>query len=343
MMMAKKTTVLVTGATGFLGSSVLRALVEHPDIEPVAACRRAAGLMAEFRGEVREGDLRDGDYRRRVVKDVAVVCHAAAWGSMWDHDRLERERFFDPTRELLEEVVTQGVPRFLQASTVAIAAVPKDDSPLDDFAPTRHTGFWPHLDRLVDLDRQMQEKRGRGTTMVTLRLGHFTGAGNRLGLVPALVPRLRTRLVPWLAGGRNRIPLVADADLGRAFALAAVAENLDVYESFNICGPEFPTMREVVSFIAEEARVPRPFYSVPYPAGYAFGWLMENVSRMPFMSSPFLTRSMVHLCENRVCNPEYAARKLGYHPSVGWRSAIRQQLADLEKEGYPWVRLAQLD
>src|SRR5690606_7071997 len=94
-----------------------------------------------------------------------------------------------------------GVGRFILASSVAIAARRRDRALVDDFAATEHTGYWPHLDRLIDVDRHMQAQAGR-TRCVNLRLGHFVGAGNHRGMVPALVPRLRTRLVPWLAGGR---------------------------------------------------------------------------------------------------------------------------------------------
>jgi nucleoside-diphosphate-sugar epimerase len=175
--------------------------------------------------------------------------------------------------------------------------------------------------------------------MVTLRLGHFIGAGNRLGLVPVLVPRLKTRLVPWLAGGKKRLPLVAGSDLGQAFALAAQAGTLDDYESFNICGAEFPTLREVVEHIARVAGCPTPLYSVPYPAGYLFGWLMEMLKPVLPGSSPFLTRSIVHLCENWVCTTDHARNKIGYRPAQDWRSAVREHLADLASDGYPWPHL----
>jgi len=336
----RKTRVLVTGATGFLGSNILHALTTHPELEPVAACRQRERLPRHLDIEVREGDLLDPAYRRAVVDGIDVVCHAAAWASMWHHERLERERFYEPARDLVDQAIAHGVKRFIQASTVAIAAVARDDRPLDDFSPTRHTGFWPHLDRLIDLDRYMRANSGRGTQMVTLRLGHFAGAGNRLGLVPALVPRLKTYLVPWLAGGHKRLPLVADADLGNAFARAVLAEQLDDYESFNICGAEFPTLREVVELIAAEAVCPRPLYSVPYRAGYLFGWLMETLSRALPGASPFLTRSIMHLCEQWLCPTEYAHRKLGYVPQKDWRTAVREHLADLRAEGYPWPRLS---
>ena len=331
--------VLVTGATGFLGKNLLSALKAQPSVTPVAACRRPAKLAGLSGVEIRAGDLLDPAYRHAVVQGIDVVCHAAAWASLWRHAARERERFYEPTRDLIDQAIAAGVRRFVQGSTVAIGSPSTHGQPLDDFSPTRYTGFWPHLDRLIDLDTYMRAQSQRGTQMVTLRLGHFVGAGNRLGLVPALVPRLRTYLVPWLAGGREPVPLVADSDLGQAFARAAVADNLDDYESFNICGPEFPTLREVIEFIATETGFPRPLYSVPYVAGYAFGWLMETLQPIWPGSSPFLTRSIVHLCENWRCAGEHARVKLGYVGHKDWRLAVREQLAELRAAGYPWPPL----
>ena len=287
------------------------------------------------------GNLMDANYRREVMTDVDIVCSAGNWASMWKHKDLARQRFYEPMVDLVEQAIQHGVRRYIQTSSVVIAAVEKNNKLIDDFSPTQYTGFWPHLDYLMDLNRYMRTNSTRGTQMVTMRLGHFIGKGNRLGLLPALVPRLKTYLVPWLAGGRKRAPLVADTDLGAAFALAAVADGLNDYESFNICGAEFPTLREVVQFVAAVAGCPKPLYSVPYPAGYAFGWLMETLEPVMPGSSPFLTRSIVHLCENWVCPNDYALKKLGYTPKKDWRTAVREHLADLKAEGYPWPRLAQ--
>lgn len=335
----KPTRVLVTGATGFLGRNILSALQAQSTVTVIAACRKRSGLPAGFDGEVREGDLLDPSYRCAVVHDIDVICHAGTWASLWGHAKLERERFFEPTRDLIEQAIGHGVGRFILGSTVAIGAVNPSDRPRDDYSPTAHTGYWPHLDRLVDLDQVMRTNSHRGTQMVALRLGHFVGNGNRLGLVPALVPRLRTYLVPWLAGGQKRLPLVADTDLGAAFARATLVERLDDYESFNICGAEFPTLRDVINFIANETGCPRPLYNVPYSIGYMFAWLMETLHSVLPGSSPFLTRSIVHLCENWVCETERAQTRLGYAPQKDWRLAIREQLAALRAEGYPWPRL----
>jgi nucleoside-diphosphate-sugar epimerase len=298
-------------------------------------------MPAWFRGETRVGDLIDPGYRASVVEDIDVVCHAGTGGSLWGHAGHERARFLEPTIDLIEQSTHRGVRRFILASTMVICAPRKDGAHVDDFAPPHYTGFWPHLDRLIDIDRFMRENSTRGTQMVTMRLGHFVGARNALGLVPALAPRLRTRLVPWIAGGRNRLALVADTDLGEAFSLAAVAHGLAGYESFNICGPEFPTSREVLELIASETGFPTPWFSVPSSAAYAFGWLMETLHPILPGSSPFLTRSIVHLAEDWLCPNDYAGRMLGYAPKKDWRIAIREALAELRSKGYPWPRLAQ--
>ena len=337
-----KTTVLVTGASGFLGSNILKALASCAGVTAIAACRQREKLGAAYTGEVRVGDLRDPGYRRELVKNVDVICHTGTWASMWNHAELERTNFYQPTCDLIEQAIGQGVARFIMTSTVAIGARAQDGRALKDDTPPARTGFWPHLDRLIDVDELMRSNAQRGTQMITLRLGHFVGVGNRLGLVPALAPRLRTYLVPWLAGGRKRLPLVADTDLGQAFVRASVAHDLNDYESFNICGSEYPTLREVVAFIAAETGLPQPLYSVPFSAGYAFGWLMEKLHPVLPGSSPFLTRSIVHLCENWVCPNDYAHRKLGYVPTKTWRSAMREHLADLRKDDYPWPRLCQV-
>ncbi|MBI3686036.1 MAG: NAD(P)-dependent oxidoreductase [Actinobacteria bacterium] len=327
-----RTTVLVTGATGFLGRNVLAALSRRPDVTVVAACRTPDQLPADFTGEVRPGDLLDPEYRRTVVRGIDVVCHAGTRGTLWRHAAHARDDFYRPTIDLMEQAIQAGVTRFLFTGTVVVATVRRDGGPSMDDSPVQRAPGWPYQRQIGAVEEWMRANSHRGTQLVAMRLGAFVGAGNTVGLVPLLVPRLRTRLVPWLAGGHSRQALVADTDLGEAFALAATAPGLGDYESFNICGPEFPTTREVVTFLAEQTGVRLPWYSVPFAAGYAFGWLMEALHPVLPGDVPFLTRSIVRLSEDWYCPNDHARDTIGYRPTKDWRQAIREALADAAAE-----------
>lgn len=231
--------------------------------------------------------------------------------------------------------------KFLLSSTVAIAKVQKNGDGIDDFSDTAYTGFWPHIDRLIDADNYMKKNAGRGTTMINMRLGHFVGKGNAVGLVSALVPRLRTRMVPTLGWGKARMAVTSDADLAQGFVKASLATGLNDYESFNICGATFPTVKEVFRYIAEKTNSPKPFYNVPYFGGYAFGALMELIAPIMPKGSPFLTRSLVHVGEDWFSPSTYATKKIGYTPSKSWMLAVDESIEALAEAGFPWPKLVQ--
>ncbi len=329
------TRVLVTGATGFLGGHVLKALGAAPGFTAIAACRAPDRLPSSFAGEVRPGDLTDAAYRHDVVDGIDVVCHAGTWAAFWGHRDRERERFHRPSIDLLEQCRTAGVQRFLLASTVAAGAPRPTHTVADRDREPRPAPFWPHLDLLIDLERQMRARATAATRMVSLRLGHFVGPGNRIGLIPALAPRLRTRVVPWLAGGRARFPLITGADLGAAFVCAVGADLTEHFDAFAICGPEFPTAREVIGLIASEIGVPPPRFSVPYAAADVLARICEMTNPITPGPAPFLTRSTVHLARDWHCPDDRAASVLGFAPIGDWRAAVRAALAEPATGGWP--------
>jgi nucleoside-diphosphate-sugar epimerase len=314
---------LVTGATGFVGRHVLAALEEVSDVEVVAACRDRRKLPRGFRGEVREGDLLDPDYRRDVVRGVDVVLNAFAWTSLWGQSEEDRRRFLEPTLGLVDAAHGAGVRRFVIASSTAVAAPERSKDPQSSGIPR---AFWPHLTHLVAIENALRDRASDGFQAVTLRLGLFAGPGLSVGLLPILLPRLRTRLVPWVDGGRTRLPIVDGRDIGAAFAAAAVAEGLSRYEAVNVVGPSSPTAREVIEFLSVEAAVPQPAFGVSFPIAYRFARVMEALDPIvPW--PPLVTRSIVHLLEETGADNERAEQILGYRPKHDWKTALRSELS----------------
>ncbi len=335
--------IVVTGATGFLGGHILAALNAEP-VTLIAAARDASRLPEWFAGDARIGDLTDSAYRRDVVRDADVVIHAGTWSSFWGHEREERERFELPSIDLIDQASAAGVGRFVGANSVALGTPATGKTLVDDRSAARGRAFWPHHMAMARVEDHMRAVAQAGRTQqVSLRLGHFIGEGNALGLVAALIPRLKTRQVPWVNHGRAHLPLVSGADMGRAFALAATvdAARLDAFEAINVVGREQPTARDVFSHIAATAGVPKPAYSVPLPAAYAFGALMERLHPVVPGRAPFLTRSLVFVGENWHMDDAKARRILGYQGVDDWREVITAAVAERRAGAFAWPELSQ--
>lgn len=171
--------------------------------------------------------------------------------------------------------------------------------------------------------------------MVNLRLGIFTGKRYALGILPILLPRLKTHMVPWVAGGTTSLPMIAGQDIGQAFALAAVADKMGPYEAFNIVGPVIPSVREVLEYIHSEFGYPKPHFGVPFTLAYPFAWLMEKLDRLvPW--EPLVTRSIIHLLEETNVDNQRAERILSYKPAINWQDAVCEQVKEIgEKQITP--------
>jgi nucleoside-diphosphate-sugar epimerase len=273
------------------------------------------------------GKLRDPAYIHSVVDGVDVLCHAAAWTSMWGQHENSRRLFLEPGLALIHAARAAGVKRFINTSTTSAAAPEQAGDPMSR-GITR--AFWPHLCNVIDLENTLRKAAGPNFQVINLRLGIFAGRRYALGLLPILVPRLRTHLVPWVAGGRTSLPIIDGRDIGQAFALAATAQGLADFEGFNIVGPEVPKVRQVISLLHDEFGLPKPHFSVPFGIAYRFAWLMEKLDPLlPW--APLVTRSIIHLMEEVGVDNSKAERLLGYRPAHGWREAVRTQMAEMEQ------------
>lgn len=318
--------VLITGATGFIGSHILEALEGREDIEIVVACRNLSHLPARFHSRARVGDLDDSAYVEAIVQDIDVLCHAAAWTSLWGHEAQSDALFLRPCLELIRQARQAGVKRFINNSTTSAASPGASADPMSEGIPR---SYWPHLSNVIRIENALRDQADASFQVVNLRLGIFTGRRYGIGILPILLPRLKTHLVPWVQGGNTSLPLIDGRDVGQAFARAVTAEGLADYEAFNIVGPEIPTVREVVDYIHEVDAYPRPHFSVPFNMAYGFAWLMERLDpAVPW--EPLVTRSIIHLLEEVGVDNRLAEQRLDYQPAVHWRDSVDAQLEEMQ-------------
>ena len=337
-------TILITGATGFVGSHVLEYLMNAPAVKIIAACRNKTDLLPGFKGQVRQGDLRDKVYLDGLLEGVDIVVHAAAWSSLWGAEKKSKQLFLDPTMNLIDRFFASNADRFINVSTTS-AAAPENSADPNSVGIDRP--FWPHLGNLIKIENSLRARatsrkttgKTTGKTVVNMRLGTFIGERYGLGLLPVLLPRLKTHLVPWVGGGRTRLPLIDGRDIGQAIGLATMAPGLEGFCSFNVVGRQSPTVRELIGFLHKEFGYPKPHFGVPFAMAYPFAWLMEKLDAVvPW--EPLIVRSIVHLLEETGADNTAATAALGYQPKSNWQDVVRLQAAQIRNSKGPVMKLA---
>lgn len=318
--------VLVIGASGFVGSHALEALSADGSVEVIAACRNKTRLLQSFQGETRVGDIRDESYLCSVFDGIDIVCNAFAWTSLYNHAKESERLFLQPSMRLIDLAIKSGVKRFINVSTTSAAS---PDTSADAMSTGINRTYWPHLSNVVAIENQLRNKASTDFTVINLRLGLFAGNRYALGLLPILLPRLKTHLVPYVAGGHTSMPIVDGRDIGQALHKAALVEGLSGYQSFNIVGPSVPSVREVIDLLHKHD-YPKPHFNVPFPMAFAFAWLMESIDPIvPW--EPLVTRSIIHLLREVNADNQRAMDILGYEPKYHWREAVETQIAEMNK------------
>lgn len=126
--------VLVTGASGFVGSAVAHALVRAGF--SVRGLVRPTSSRSNFEGldiELAIGDIRDSESVGRAMSGVRFLYHVAADYRLWARDPEEIVRTNrEGTRNLMQAALREGVERVVYTSSVATLAVAANGTPADE-------------------------------------------------------------------------------------------------------------------------------------------------------------------------------------------------------------------
>ena len=129
--------VLVTGASGFVGSAVAAKLVARGfSVRALVRASSPRGHLAGLDLDYVQGDLRSAETIRPAMAGVRYVFHVAADYRLWARDRNEIvTNNVTGTRIMMEEALRAGVERIVYTSSVATLAVQTDGTSVDETVP----------------------------------------------------------------------------------------------------------------------------------------------------------------------------------------------------------------
>ncbi|MFW2372429.1 MAG: NAD-dependent epimerase/dehydratase family protein [Gammaproteobacteria bacterium] len=313
--------ILITGATGFVGSHVLESLmlIRHTDLDIVAACRQPERLIPSYSGEVRVGDLRDPHYLDRVLTGIDVVCHCAGWTSFTNDEAACQRLYLEPSLDLINHAKQWQVSRFINLSSLALAPIAKRHHPMVKGKPRRHA---PMFNCMIAVEEYLQASANERFTVVNLRLGSYSGRRLNLCLLRYLLngsPRL-----PAIGGRYGYLPLVDGRDIGQAFARASLAPLQQCFTSLNIVGPTVPSQREVYRYINEIQG--RSSNTIAWPLAYikSMGRLQQYLGQIIHGSS--WPEPLLQLLANPTLDNHLAQSNIGYDPQYYWKHSLMDSI-----------------
>ncbi len=304
---------LITGATGFVGSAVLRQLLDEGHevralVRPSSDRRNLDGLSLE--GAV--GDLCDADSLRRAVKGCDALFHVAADYRLWVPKPEEIFRTnVDGTRALMLAAADAGVERIVYTSSVATLGLNKDGTPADETTPVS-------LDQIIS-----PYKRSKYIAEDTVRL-----LASQQGLPVVIVnpsspigprdvkPTPTGRLI--VEAARGRMPAYVNTGLNLVHVDEVARGHLLAFQKGEIgqryiLGGQNMTLREILTAIAAIAGGTPPRVQLPHNLVLPIAFVVEAWARLSRGGEPFVTVDGVRQAKKLMYFTSDRARKqLGY-------------------------------
>ncbi len=316
-------TMLVTGATGFVGShlvdellsggSKVRALIRNPE----------RGDELRRRGvETVVGDLRDPGAMNSAVQDVEVIFNCAVASSLGSVEEI-RETNQNGLRNLLNAALQEKSGRIILMSGLNVYGFKSFDRMTEDM-PLRRSGE-ADVDAKIDGDELALEYADQhGLDITILRPSMIYGRGGRH--LPRLADAIRRGKFVFIGSRENVVPLVSVSDMVQAMLLTAAAPRSGA-RVFNITDGSRSTIGDLVGHLARLMNCPLPTRVLPY----FLPWLVCSVFDRLGRSGPIDRTTLQFLGTSRYADIQRARNELGYQPKVDLRQGLEASMDWIEQ------------
>jgi nucleoside-diphosphate-sugar epimerase len=324
--------VLVTGAAGFTGGHLARALAARGD--QVSALVRTEGSTASALAHAGitlvTGDLRDPQALAAATGGVDVVYHIAAiYRQAGLGNDVYRAVNAAAVRDIIEAAARGGVRRVVHCSTVGVHGdvehpPANEDAPLkpgDVYQQTKLEG--------EELARDAGARLGIDVTIV--RPTGIYGPGDRRLL--KLFRGIARRRWVTLGAGEIYYHLTFIDDLVDGFRLCGT-HPAAANRTYILAGGEVTTLNGLVALVADVAGVPVPTRHVPVWPFWTAGAVCEAICAPFGIEPPIFRRRVDFFTKSRAFDITRARTEIGYAPRVGLREGIRRTLDWYRTKGW---------
>lgn len=306
---------LVTGANGFLGCHVVRALIARGDrVRALARENADISALREIDCEIVRGDVRDVASLRNATKGCDEVYHVAADYRLWVVDHAPMYAInVEGTRNVIAAAREAGVARIVHTSTVGALGIPHGASGREDTPVTVDAMVGPYKRSKFLAERVAEDAARAGAPVVIVNpstpIGPLDFKPTPTGRM--IVDFLNRRMPAYLDTGLN---LVGVEDCARGHLLAA--ESGRIGEKY-ILGGENLSLAELFARLARLSGTPAPKMRIPYAVAYGFALGAEAFARTVSHKPPRASLTEVRMARKKMFfDSSKAKAELGYAPGA---------------------------
>jgi len=269
----------VTGATGFIGASIVRELLR--DGREVKVLVRSSSNLSNLKGldiEMWKGDLLDPSSLRQGLKGCDVLYHAAADYRLWTRDSSEMFRInVGGTAAMLEAALENNISRVVYTSSVGTLGNSGDGMPGSEETKVSLADMvGPYKKSKFLAEREAEKFVARGLPLVIVNpstpVGPWDIKPTPTGKI--IVDFLKRRMPAYLDTGLN---LIAVDECARGHILA---EQKGSTGSKYILGNSNLSLCEIFKMLQDITGLPAPKVRLPYAPVLVAAWLNEGLSRI---------------------------------------------------------------
>jgi dihydroflavonol-4-reductase len=325
--------VLVTGASGFLGSAVARALIARGlRVRALVRSTSPRGNLAGLDCEVVAGDLNDRATLAAALQGQRYLFHVAADYRFWAPDPSVIVRTnVEGTRNLMREAMAAGVERIVHTSSVAALRLAGATAPVDETAPlAAHEAIGAYKRSKTEAER-LVETMASQEGLPAIIVNPTTPIGPR-DIRPTPTGRI------LLDAARGRIPAFVDTGLNFAHVDDIAQGHLLAFEKGRvgeryILGGDNVHLHELLAAVAKVAGRRAPRIRLPRTPLYPLAFGAEAFARLTG-KEPLLTVDGLRLARYHMFfTSAKASRELGYR-SRPYQEGVVDALAWFRQAGY---------
>ncbi len=323
----------VTGATGFVGSHVARALADQgADLRLLVRANSNTKNINAVKGDLVTGDLRDPASLEKGIAGCEIVFHVAADYRLWVRDPEEMYRAnVDGTRAILEAARKNRVRRVVYTSSVATMGFTSNGQPADEKSPVSLDKMIGPYKRSKFMAEQVAIEAARAGQDVVI-VNPSTPVGERdIKPTPTgriIVDFLKKKFPAYVDTGLNLVD-VKECAMGHIAALEKGRSG----ERY-ILGGENLTLKQILDKLAAITGLPSPRIRVPYVLALATGVVDEIVTGRIRGREPRATIDAVRMGRKKMFVSSAKAER-----ELGWKrlpvdDALRRAAEWFRKNGY---------